>query len=86
MEKSQLPFHLHDISNNVFLNESQLKKDRKDNGAIRERSVAMQADIGTFLAFRLDLPLPRNSTFFSSRSLSLPRSIIVYANRHTAAG
>lgn len=62
------------------------EEDRKDNGAIRERSVAMQADIGTFLAFRLDLPLPRNSTFFSSRSLSLPRSIIVYANRHTAAG
>lgn len=29
MEKSQLPFHLHDISNNVFLNESQLKKYRE---------------------------------------------------------
>lgn len=29
LEKSQLPFHLHDISNNVFLNESQLKKYRE---------------------------------------------------------
>lgn len=48
--------------------------------------VPIQAHTATFLAFCLGLPLPRNSTFFSSRSLSLPRSIIVYANRHTAAG
>lgn len=37
--------------------------------------LSMQADIGTFLAFRLDLPLPRNSTFFFFLSFAQPPAV-----------
>lgn len=37
--------------------------------------LSMQADIGTFLAFRLDPPLPRNSTFFFFLSFAQPPAV-----------